>query len=326
MQIGPYRVHNQLLLAPMAGVTDRPFRQLCRKLGAGLAVSEMMSANPDLWHTRKSRLRRDHSGEPGPIMVQIAGSQPAELAQAAQFNVDQGGQIIDINMGCPKKKVCKRDAGSALLGDEKRVAEILRAVVAAVTVPVTLKIRTGWDRQSNNALTIARIAEDSGIQALTVHGRSRACGFSGNAEYATVAAVKSTLTIPVIANGDIRTAGCARDVLNTTGVDALMIGRAAQGNPWIFRQIDHYLRNGKQISSPTCNEIKIVMREHLQNLYSFYGEFTGVRVARKHISWYLKNLNGAESFRTVINRAEEPSDQLKLIDEFFSQKIEQQAA
>ncbi len=317
MQIGPYSVDNRLLLAPMAGVTDRPFRQLCRALGAGLTVSEMVSANPDLWRTRKTRLRLDHRGEPGPVMVQIAGSDPGQMAAAARFNVDNGAQIIDINMGCPKKKVCNRAAGSALLRDEKRVARILQQVVKAVTVPVTLKIRTGWDRDNNNALSIARIAADTGISALTVHGRSRACGFGGEAEYDTVARIKSALDMTVIANGDIDSPGKAQAVLASSGADGLMIGRAAQGNPWIFRQIDYFLKHRLQLATPDTNEVSRILKLHLQNLYSFYGEYMGVRIARKHISWYCKNMDGAESFRSRINRVEEPEEQLALIDGFF---------
>lgn len=326
MRIGPYIIHNRLLLAPMAGVTDRPFRQLCRQLGAGLTVSEMVTSNPALWHTRKTRLRMDHQGEPGPVMVQIAGSEPGELARAAQFNVDNGAQIIDINMGCPKKKVCNRDAGSALLRDERRVAAILAAVVEAVSVPVTLKIRTGWDRQSNNALQIAFLAEDAGIAALTVHGRSRACAFGGAAEYDTVAAIKAALSIPVIANGDIDSPQKAARVFQDTGVDAVMIGRAAQGNPWIFRQVDHFLAHGVNMAAPGAAEIRCLLRQHLQNLYAFYSDYTGVRIARKHINWYCKSLNGAESFRAVINRVDQPAEQLGLVDDFFHGQLKQEAA
>jgi len=326
MRIGPYIIHNRLLLAPMAGVTDRPFRQLCRQLGAGLTVTEMVTSNPALWHTRKTRLRMDHQGEPGPAMVQIAGSEPGELARAAQFNVENGAQIIDINMGCPKKKVCNRDAGSALLRDERRVAAILAAVVEAVPVPVTLKIRTGWDRQSNNALQIAFLAEDAGIAALTVHGRSRACAFGGTAEYDTVAAIKAALSIPVIANGDIDSPQKAARVFQDTGVDAVMIGRAAQGNPWIFRQVDHFLAHGVNMAAPKAAEIRCLLRQHLQNLYAFYGDYTGVRIARKHINWYCKSLNGAESFRAVINRVDQPAEQLGLVDDFFHGQLKQEAA
>ncbi len=319
-------MENRLVLAPMAGVTDRPFRQLCRNLGAGLTVSEMISANPQLLNTRKSKLRRDHVGEPGPVVVQIAGSIPQQLAQAARFNVDNGAQIIDINMGCPKKKVCKRDAGSALLRDEKLVQQILSAVTRAVSVPVTLKIRTGWDKQSNNAVSIARIAEQCGVQALTVHGRSRACGFTGVAEYATVTEIKQAVQIPVIANGDIDSPARANAVFMQTGVDAIMIGRAAQGNPWIFKQIDYFLNHGNEISMPTATEVAVVLKQHVAALHEFYGEYTGVRVARKHISWYCKNKNGSESFRTRINRVEDPVEQLRLIDLYFSGEREQQAA
>jgi tRNA-dihydrouridine synthase B len=326
MRIGPYTIHNRLLLAPMAGVTDLPFRQLCRQLGAGLTVSEMVTSNPALWHSRKTRLRMDHHGEPGPVMVQIAGSEPGDLARAAQFNVDNGAQIIDINMGCPKKKVCNRDAGSALLRDERRVAAILAAVVEAVSVPVTLKIRTGWDRQTNNALQVAHLAEDTGIAALTVHGRSRACGFSGEAEYDTVAAIKAALSIPVIANGDIDSPQKAARVFQDTGVDAVMIGRAAQGNPWIFRQVDHFLAYGVNMAAAEAVEIRCLLRQHLQNLYAFYGDYAGVRIARKHINWYCKSLNGAESFRAVINRVDQPAEQLSLVDGFFHGQLKQEAA
>lgn len=326
MKIGPYTIDNRLVLAPMAGVTDRPFRQLCRQLGAGLTVSEMVTSNPDLRHTRKTRLRMDHHGEPGPVMVQIAGPEPRQLADAARFNVDNGAQIIDINMGCPKKKVCKRDAGSALLRDERQVAAILAAVVDAVSVPVTLKIRTGWDRQTNNARQIAGIAEANGIAALTVHGRSRACGFAGEAEYDTVTAIKSSISIPVIANGDIDSPVKASRILSDTGVDAVMIGRAAQGNPWIFREVDYFLRHGVNMPVPSVDEICRVMREHMQNLYAFYGDYMGVRIARKHINWYCKSLNGAESFRAVINRVEDPSGQLGLVDSFLHDQLKLQAA
>jgi len=326
MHIGPFEIKNRLILAPMAGVTDRPFRQLCRRLGAGLTVSEMVSSNPDLRHSRKTSLRLDHRGEPGPVMVQIAGSDPELLAAAARYNVENGAQIIDINMGCPKKKVCNHAAGSALLRDEKRVARILDSVVNAVPVPVTLKIRTGWDNQSNNALMIAYIAEDCGIQALTVHGRSRACGFSGEAEYDTVTRIKSRLKIPVLANGDITSPHKASEVFNKTGVDAVMIGRAARGNPWIFRQIDHFLKHGTHLPAHGIDEIRQVIKQHLKNLYTFYGEYSGVRIARKHISWYCKNMDGAESFRSRINRIENTSDQLRLIDVYFLDKLKQEAA
>lgn len=326
VKIGAHTIRNKLVLAPMAGVTDRPFRQLCRRLGAGMTVSEMISANPQLRNTRKSRLRMDHHGEPGPIVVQIAGSEPEQLAESARFNVDNGAEIIDINMGCPKKKVCNKAAGSALLRDEKQVARILEKVVGSVAVPVTLKIRTGWDRQSNNAGVIAKIAEDAGIHALTVHGRSRACGFNGEAEFDTVAQIKSDCSIPVIANGDIDSVEKARAVLRQTGVDAIMIGRAAQGNPWIFSQIEYFLKHGVECSPPTRQEIHKVLKDHVRNLYAFYGEYSGVRIARKHISWYCKSMNGAESFRSRINRAEDPSGQLQLIDAYFLEQLKQEAA
>ena len=326
MRIGPYEISNRLLLAPMAGVTDKPFRLLCRQLGAGLTVTEMTASNPQLWQSRKSRLRMDHSGEPDPVMVQIAGSDPQQLAAAARFNVANGARIIDINMGCPKKKVCNKAAGSALLRDETLVASILSAVVDAVPVPVTLKIRTGWDKQSNNAVRIAGIAEGCGIQAITVHGRSRACGFSGAAEYDTVSYIKQQVRIPVIANGDIDSELKAARIFRECNVDGLMIGRAAQGNPWIFRQIDHFLNHGVRLPAPTTGEVHRVLRQHLQNLYAFYGDYSGVRVARKHISWYCKNQRGTESFRARINRIENATDQLRLVDALFHDQLKQQAA
>ncbi len=317
MQIGPYRLRNNLVLAPMAGVTDRPFRQLCRRFGAGLAVSEMVSSNAALRHSRQTLRRMDHSGEPTPKSIQIAGAEPAMMADAARFNVDRGAQIIDINMGCPAKKVCNVMAGSALLQDESLVARILEAVVAAVEVPVTLKIRTGWDPQNRNAVTIARIAEQSGIQALAVHGRTRACAYRGEAEYITIKTVKQTVSIPVIANGDIGSPEKARRVLECTGADAVMIGRAAQGRPWIFREIEHYLATGECLSEPGVEEIRTIMKEHLDNLYRFYGEYTGVRVARKHIAWYSKHQPGGNAFRQRINQVESISQQLAMTDAFF---------
>jgi tRNA-dihydrouridine synthase B len=317
MQIGPYKLANNLVLAPMAGITDRPFRQLCRALGAGLAVSEMVSCNSLLWGSEKTRRRADHEGEDAPCSVQIAGADPAMMAEAARYNADNGAQIIDINMGCPAKKVCNVMAGSALLRDESLVARILEAVVAAVDVPVTLKIRTGWDRQSRNALRIARIAEQAGIRALAVHGRTRACGYSGDAEYDTIAEVKATISIPVIANGDIRSAEQARYVLDRTGADAVMIGRAAQGKPWIFRSIDHYLRTGEQLPEPSIAWIRDLMLDHLQQLYAFYGEDVGVRVARKHIGWYSKGQTGGAAFRQMVNQTETCESQFAAVREFF---------
>ncbi|MDX9739690.1 MAG: tRNA dihydrouridine synthase DusB [Gammaproteobacteria bacterium] len=317
MQIGPYKLGNNLVLAPMAGVTDRPFRQLCRSLGAGLAVSEMVSCNSLLWGSEKTRRRADHEGENEPRSVQIAGADPAMMAEAARYNVDNGAQIIDINMGCPAKKVCNVMAGSALLRDESLVGRILDAVVAAVDAPVTLKIRTGWDRQSRNALRIARLAEQAGIRALAIHGRTRACAYTGDAEYDTIAEVKAAISIPVIANGDIRSAEQARRVLDHTGADAVMIGRAAQGKPWIFRGIDHYLRTGEHLPEPPISWIRDLMLDHLQQLYAFYGEDVGVRVARKHIGWYSKGQTGGAAFRQFVNQTDTSETQFAAVREFF---------
>ncbi|MEE8482577.1 MAG: tRNA dihydrouridine synthase DusB, partial [Acidiferrobacterales bacterium] len=286
MHIGPYKLKNNLFVAPMAGVTDRPFRQLCRQLGAGMAVSEMVSSNSLLWGSKKTLRRADHAGEDEPRSVQIVGADPALMAQAAQYNVDQGAQIVDINMGCPAKKICKVAAGSALLKDEPLVKSILKSVVDSVNVPVTLKIRTGWDTDNRNGVAIARIAEDIGIQALAVHGRTRACAYRGDAEYDTIAAIKAAVSIPVIANGDITTPEKAKHVLDYTGADGVMIGRAAQGRPWIFREIQHFLETGEHLAEPSLIEIRTTLLEHVSNLYEFYGEYAGVRIARKHISWY----------------------------------------
>ncbi len=321
MQIGPYRLKNNLVLAPMAGVTDRPFRLLCRRLGAGLAVSEMVSSNSLLWGSEKTRRRADHQGEPEPRSVQIAGADPAMMAEAARYNVDNGAQIIDINMGCPAKKVCNVMAGSALLRDEALVARILEAVVAAVPVPVTLKIRTGWDTERRNGVTIARIAEQAGIQALAVHGRTRACAYRGTAEYDTIAAIKAAVNIPVIANGDIRTPEQAKAVLAYTGADGVMIGRAAQGRPWIFDLIAHYLETGELKADPPLTVIRDLMLEHLAGLYAFYGEHIGVRVARKHISWYSKGQPGGAAFRQAVNRVDDVAEQLALTRDFFDRLI-----
>jgi len=306
MHIGPYELKNNLMLAPMAGVTDRPFRQLCKQLGAGLAVSEMVSSNSLLWGSAKTLRRANHEGEVEPKSVQIAGADPRMMAEAARHNVDNGAQIIDINMGCPAKKVCNVMAGSALLQDEDLVARILDAVVGAVDVPVTLKIRTGWDTTHRNGIRVARIAEQAGIRSLAVHGRTRACGYTGEAEYDTIRAIKQAVRIPVVANGDIRTPEKAR-----------MIGRAAQGRPWIFREIDHFLATGHHLPEPTVEEIRTIMLGHLHNLYDFYGEHTGVRVARKHISWYSKGQPGGSVFRDRVNRVESTAEQLALIDAFF---------
>ena len=324
MQIGPYKLRNPLVLAPMAGVTDRPFRQLCKKLGAGMAVSEMVSANSALWGSKQTLRRMDHRGEVEPRIVQIAGADPQAMAAAACFNVEHGAQIIDINMGCPAKKVCNVMAGSALLQQEDLVARILDAVVAAVDVPVTLKIRTGWDPQNRNALRIAKVAEQAGIQSLAVHGRTRACGYSGEAEYDTIRCVKQQTGLPVIANGDIDSPQKAKQVLEYTGADAVMIGRAAQGRPWIFREIEHFLLTGEQLPAPGVEEIRTVMIEHLNNLYAFYGEYTGVRVARKHIAWYSKRQPGGAAFRASINRVESLDEQLRKTHAFFDRLAEKQ--
>ena len=317
MHIGPYLLRNNVFVAPMAGVTDRPFRQLCKQLGAGYAVSEMAASNPRLWATEKTARRVNHDGEMAPRAVQIAGADALMLAQCAQFNVERGAQIIDINMGCPVKKVCNSWCGSALLQNEKLVAEILAAVVASVDVPVTLKFRTGWDRANKNALRIARIAEASGIAMLTLHGRTRADGYSGAAEYDTIAAVKAAVAIPVVANGDITTPEKAKFVLQATGADAIMIGRAAQGRPWIFREIDHYLRTGAHLPPPTVAEVRTLMAEHLRAHYAFYGDYLGVRTARKHIGWYVRELARGEAFRQSMNTLEDCEQQLAAVDRFF---------
>jgi len=321
MHIGPYRLSSVAILAPMAGITDKPFRQLCRDMGAGLAVSEMITSKPELLNSRKTRLRMDHSDELAPISVQIAGTEAELIANAARYNVDHGAQIIDINMGCPAKKVCNVLAGSALLKDEKRVADILHATVNAVDVPVTLKIRTGWDKNNRNAVSIARIAEDAGIQALAVHGRTRECAYKGEAEYDTISQVKASVSIPVIANGDIVSPQKAKQILDITGADAVMIGRAAQGSPWIFREINHYLKTGNLLAPPSFEEVSKLMQQHLQNLYSFYGEYMGVRIARKHIGWYLKQQTEANVFRKRINQVEDAQQQLSEVIDFFQKQI-----
>ncbi len=318
MQIGPYRLKNNLMVAPMAGVTDRPFRQLCKVMGAGMAVSEMVSSNSLLWGSEKTRRRANHDGEVEPKSVQIAGADPAMMAEAARYNVDQGAQIIDINMGCPAKKVCNVMAGSALLQNEALVQRIVEAVVAAVPVPVTLKIRTGWDRSHRNALNVAHIAENAGIQSLAIHGRTRACGYTGDAEYETIAAVKAAVRIPVVANGDITSPQKARHVLEVTGADGLMIGRAAQGRPWIFREIEHYLTHGTLLPAPEVGEIHTVLNHHLEDLYTFYGLETGVRVARKHISWYTRGLKGSAAFRHAMNQLQSVAEQRAAVQDFFN--------
>ncbi len=319
MQIGNHVLKNNLVVAPMAGVTDRPFRQLCKKLGAGLAVSEMVTSNSLLYGSEKTRRRANHEGEVDPISVQIAGADPQMMAEAARYNVDNGAQIIDINMGCPAKKICNVMAGSALLKDEPLVSQILKAVVGAVNVPVTLKIRTGWDKNNRNAVMIAKMAEDAGVQALAMHGRTRACLYMGDAEYDTIAAVKQAVKIPLIANGDITTPEKAKYVLDYTGADAVMIGRAAQGRPWIFREIEHYLKTGAHLLPPTVEEIHTVMLEHINDLYGFYGDIAGMRVARKHISWYTKGLAGSASFRHNMNTLQTIELQQAAINDFFAE-------
>ena len=317
MKIGDHLIEPALVLAPMAGVTDRPFRTLCRRLGAGLAVSEMTISDARMWKTEKSRTRMDHAGEPGPVSVQIAGHDPRQLADAARHNVGHGADIIDINMGCPAKKVCKVDAGSALLRDEALVARICAAVVAAVPVPVTLKIRTGWSRAERNGVTIARIAEDCGIAALAVHGRSREDRFEGTAEYDTIAAIKQAVRIPVMANGDIRSPEQARRVLEATGADALMIGRAAQGRPWFFREISHFLATGEHLPSPSRPWIGQLLIEHLVAMAGLYGEAQGVRIGRKHIRWYCDDHPDADAFwRSVSGETDGPA-QRRAVARFF---------
>ncbi|MEJ2360907.1 MAG: tRNA dihydrouridine synthase DusB [Gammaproteobacteria bacterium] len=318
MRIGPYELPNNLILAPMAGVTDRPFRQLCRNLGAGLAVSEMVSSNSLLWGSSKTQRRADHTGETEPKTVQIAGADPQMMAEAARHNARQGAQIIDINMGCPAKKICNVMAGSALLQNEMLVADILSAVVTAVDIPVTLKIRTGWDSENKNALTVARIAEDAGIQALAIHGRTRADQYTGSAEYDTIASVKQKISIPVIANGDITSPEKAKFVLEYTGADAIMIGRAAQGRPWIFREIQNYIMTGEHLPEPPPQEVRDILIGHLKNLYAFYGEYAGVRIARKHISWYSKGQPHGAAFRQLVNRVDTSEEQLRMTTDFFN--------
>jgi tRNA-dihydrouridine synthase B len=327
MQIGTHVLRNRLFVAPMAGVTDRPFRQLCRRFGAGLAVSEMITSKPELRASEKTRRRMDHAGEVAPISVQIAGSDPAMMADAARFNVEHGAQIIDVNMGCPAKKVCNVAAGSALLRDEALVARILEAVVNAVPVPVTLKFRTGWSRERKNALAIARIAEDAGIRLLALHGRTRECGYVGAVEYDTIAEVKAATRLPVIANGDIDSPERARAVLEYTGADGVMIGRAAQGRPWIFREIEHYLATGRRLPPPGVAEIREVITEHVAQLHAFYGRETGVRVARKHIGWTMRSLDGsagAERFRQHVNTLEDCDAQLDAVRAYFDNLAQHQ--
>ena len=324
--IGPYQIDRKTILAPMAGVTDLPFRQLCREMGAGLVVSEMVAADPSTWDTRKSRLRIQFGDEPAPRSVQIAGYDPQMMATAAQFNVIQGAEIIDINMGCPAKKVCKRAAGSALLQDPQLVSSILRAVVDAVDVPVTLKIRTGWDRQNRNAVTIAKIAEQAGVAALAVHGRTRACRFVGEVEYDTIAAVTEAVSMPVFANGDITSPEKAVAVLEHTGAAAVMIGRGAQGNPWIFSQINQYLENGQHLPPPSFHELGQMMARHLLALHKFYGEVGGVRISRKHIGWYSIELAGGKEFTQQFNKLESTAQQQQFVDQFFNNPVNQEQA
>ena len=322
VRIGPYTLPNRVILAPMAGVTDRPFRQLCRRLGAGLVVAEMLTSDVRLWHSRKSRLRMLHDGDPEPRSVQIAGGDPQMLAEAARRNVELGAQIIDINMGCPAKKVCNKAAGSALMKDEQLVGQILDAVVKAVDVPVTLKIRTGWDRDNRNGVNVARIAEKAGIAALSVHGRTRAALYTGEAEYATIAAIREAVALPLFANGDIDSPEKARAVLDATGADAVMIGRAAQGRPWIFREIDHYLRTGERLPAPGHAEVESILLEHLAALHAFYGPEQGVRIARKHVGWYLATLPGAQAFRADFNRLDCPEAQHADVRRFLASQLD----
>ncbi len=323
MQLGPYTLTSPVFLAPMAGITDKPFRQLCRSMGAGLVVSEMVTSDPHLWNSQKTQLRMDHEGDAPPVSVQIAGTDPLKMAEAAKFNVAHGAHIIDINMGCPAKKVCNVAAGSALMKDEKKVAAIIQAVVAAVDVPVTLKMRTGWDRENKNALNIAHIAEDNGIQMLSIHGRTRADAYRGEAEYETIAGVKQQISIPLVANGDINSAKKALKVMQLTGADAIMIGRGAQGQPWIFREINHYLKTQKLLAAPSQQEMIQVIEKHLNELYAFYGEYKGVQIARKHISWYSQKcafINDEQHgrFRKHINKIKEAPQQLEEVISYFN--------
>ena len=320
MHIGPFALANSLFVAPMAGVTDRPFRQLCKRLGAGYAVSEMVTSRRDLWDTLKTSRRANHDGEPGPIAVQIAGTEPQMMADAAVYNIARGAQIIDINMGCPAKKVCNKWAGSALMQDEALALTIVEAVVAACAphgVPVTLKMRTGWCQSHKNAVVLAKAFESAGVQMLAVHGRTREQGYKGHAEYETIAAVKAAVRVPVVANGDITTPEKAQAVLQVTGADALMIGRAAQGRPWIFREINHFLATGEHLAPPLVSEVKRWLVEHLHDHYSLYDEFIGVRSARKHIGWYVRELPGGEDFRACMNTLQDSTAQVAAVAQFF---------
>lgn len=320
MRIGQYVLANNLVLAPMAGVTDRPFRQLCRRLGAGMAVSEMVTSDIRLWNSAKSRHRLDHGGEDAPRSVQIAGGDPEMMAEAARLNAEHGAEIIDINMGCPAKKVCNKAAGSALLKDEGLVRAILDAVVGSVDLPVTLKIRTGWDRDNRNGIRVAELAQGAGIKALAVHGRTRADLYKGEAEYDTIRAIVRAVDIPVLANGDIDSPEKARDILEFTGAAALMVGRAAQGRPWIFREIGHFLATGRKLPEPDRTEVRDILLEHLRNLYAFYGEASGVRIARKHIGWYCETQDGmaANAFRRRVMKVETTEEQASLVESYFS--------
>ena len=324
LRIGPYQIDVPLALAPMAGVTDRPFRQLCRALGAGHVVSEMVASETRLWNTSKSRFRMDHSGEPGPVTVQIVGYDPDMLAEAARQNVERGAQIIDINMGCPAKKVCSRLAGSALMQDEPLVERILRAVVAAVDVPVTLKTRTGWNRDNRNGATIARIAEDAGIAMLSIHGRTRADKYEGDAEYATIATIKQAVSIPVLANGDIDSPEKALRVLEQTGCDGIMIGRGAHGRPWLFREIQHYLRTREHLSPPDMAARRDIILDHLASMHAFYGPDLGVRFARKHLGWYAELLPDGRSLSRQFNALTDTDRQIRLVGEYFSNREQDQ--
>jgi len=322
MRIGPYLLANNLFVAPMAGVTDRPFRKLCKQLGAGYAVSEMVTSRRDLWHTLKTSRRADHQGESGPIAVQIAGTEGPMMAEAARYNIERGAQIIDINMGCPAKKVCNKWAGSALMQDEPLALSIVEAVVQACEpfkVPVTLKMRTGWCDSHKNAVRLAQAAQSVGVQMITVHGRTREQGYKGEAEYDTIAAVKAAVSVPVVANGDIDSPHKALQVLQRTGADALMIGRAAQGRPWIFREITHFMQTGQLLAPPLVEEVRRLLQEHLQEHYSLYGEFIGVRSARKHIAWYIRGLPGADAFRVAMNRLEDCAAQQHAVDGYLDQ-------
>ena len=317
VKIGTYQLVNNVMLAPMAGITDQPFRELCCRLGAGLAVSEMMSSNPKVWNTDKSKRRMVHGKEAGIRSVQIAGSDPQELAFAAQMNAESGAQIIDINMGCPAKKVNKKLAGSALLKDPALVEEIVKAVVNAVDIPVTLKIRTGWCENTRNGVAIAKIAESNGIQSLAVHGRTRCDLYKGEAEYDTIKAIKLAVSIPVVANGDITCAEKAAQVLHHTGADAIMVGRGAQGKPWIFREINHFLKTGQHLSPPSMDEIRNLLTEHVKDIHAFYGDFMGIRFARKHVSWYVQSHAQGKQFRSIFNALESEEDQLDAINMYF---------